>query len=62
MTVLATARFYSDPTPGFIFTGIVMFILICWVVGIAIHNFGPAAKRRTAAAGLKQQDTTIQLP
>jgi hypothetical protein len=47
---------YPHPIPGFIFAAIVMTALISWVVWIYIHNFGPAAKLREAAA--RDQVTT----
>ncbi|MDQ1695063.1 MAG: hypothetical protein QOJ03_416 [Frankiaceae bacterium] len=59
MTVLA--GFYKDPLPGFIFTAIVMTILISWVGWIYYVNFGSkAAKQRNAEQ--KAADARARMP
>lgn len=58
----ALAGFYKDPTLGFVFTGIVMAVLIAWVVWIAVINFGPAAKRRAAEADERRASSPPPTP
>lgn len=61
MSLLANA--YGDAgintTGGYIFTAVVMAILIAWVISIWVHNFGPAAKRRAAAEAAARHRSPI---
>ena len=50
---MTLANAYGDAgistTGGYIFTAVVMALLITWVVSIWVKNYGPKAKARQAA-------------